>query len=155
MRTFQRVLVNTLLANITTQMVWFGFTFWAYLESRSVLVTSILGGSYMLFLALTSVPFGTLIDRIRKKTAMMLATASTAVAFAIAIILFFVVPADVLLDLRRSVLLGLPDDSAARRTGRIDPRPRPGDLRDHAGARRTSVPRRMAWWAWCRASVSR
>ncbi len=101
MRTFQRVLVNTLLANITTQMVWFGFTFWAYLESRSVLVTSILGGSYMLFLALTSVPFGTLIDRIRKKTAMMLATACTAVAFAIGSALFFVIPSDVLLDLRR------------------------------------------------------
>lgn len=97
MRTFQRVLVNTLLANITTQMVWFGFTFWAYLESRSVLVTSILGGSYMLFLALTSVPFGTLIDRIRKKTAMMLATACTAVAFAIGSALFFVIPSDVLL----------------------------------------------------------
>ena len=101
MRTFQRVLVNTLLANITTQMVWFGFTFWAYLQTRSVLVTSILGGSYMLLLAVFSVPFGTLIDRVRKKTAMMLATVSTGSAFAIAIILFFLVPAEVLLDLHR------------------------------------------------------
>ena len=103
MRTFQRVLVNTLLANITTQMVWFGFTFWAYLETRSVLVTSILGGSYMLLLALTSVPFGTLIDRVRKKTAMVMATSCTAIAFAIASTVFLVFPSDVLLDLGRPV----------------------------------------------------
>ena len=31
MRTFHQILVNTLLANITTSMVWFGLKFWAYL----------------------------------------------------------------------------------------------------------------------------
>ncbi len=40
-----QVLANTLLANVTASMVWFGLTFWAYLRTRSVLVTSILGGS--------------------------------------------------------------------------------------------------------------
>ena len=101
MRTFKRVLLNTLLANITTQMVWFGFTFWAYLESRSVLVTSILGGSYMLLLAVTSVPFGTLIDRVRKKTVMTGATICTAAAFAVGALLYWLVPSEVLLDLGR------------------------------------------------------
>lgn len=101
MRTFHHVLVNTLVANMTTAMVWFGLTFWAYLETRSVLVTSILGGSYMLLIAVMSVPFGTLIDRVRKKTAMYLATMVTGAAFTLATIIFFVVPADLLLDLRR------------------------------------------------------
>lgn len=133
MRTFQRVLVNTLLANITTQMVWFGFTFWAYLQTRSVLVTSILGGSYMLLLAVFSVPFGTLIDRVRKKTAMMLATISTGSAFAIAIILFFLVPAEVLLDLHRP-FFWIFDDPAGWCPGRIDPWPGAGcNSCDHAG----------------------
>lgn len=101
MRTFHHVLVNTLVANMTTAMVWFGLTFWAYLETRSVLVTSILGGSYMLLIAVMSVPFGTLIDRVRKKTAMYLATMVTGAAFTLATIIFFVVPAEALLDLRR------------------------------------------------------
>lgn len=103
MRTFRRVLVNTLLANITTQMVWFGLTFWAYLETRSVLVTSVLGGSYMLFIALLSVPFGTLVDRVRKKTAMMLATLITTVSFTIGLVIYWLTPNEVLLDLRRPI----------------------------------------------------
>ena len=77
MRTFHQILVNTLLANVTTSMVWFGLTFWAYLETRSVLVTSVLGGGYMLLIAVLSVPFGTLIDRVRKKTAMVVATVAS------------------------------------------------------------------------------
>ena len=99
MRTFHHLLVNTALANLTTSMVWFGLTFWAYLETRSVLVTSILGGGYMLLVAVMSVPFGTLIDRVRKKTAMVVATAATATSFALGLVMFLLVPTDVLLDL--------------------------------------------------------
>lgn len=101
MRTFRQVLVNTLLANLTTSMVWFGLTFWAYLETRSVLVTSVLGGSYMVLIAVLSVPFGTLIDRLRKKTAMTFATVATLISFAVATVIFYLTPAEVLLDLGR------------------------------------------------------
>ncbi len=103
MRTFHRVLVNTLLAGITTSIVWFGLTFWAYLETRSVLVTSVLGGSYMLLIAVMSVPFGTLIDRVRKKTAMVLATVITTAAFAIGTVIFWLTPVEVLLDMSRPI----------------------------------------------------
>ena len=99
MPTFRQVLLNTLVANMTTSMVWFGLTFWAYLETRSVLVTSVLGGSYMLLIAVMSVPFGTLIDRVRKKTAMTLATACTAIAFSVALLIFSLTPSDLLLDM--------------------------------------------------------
>lgn len=100
MRTFHQVLVNTMLAQVTTSMVWFGLTFWAYLETRSVLVTSVLGGSYMLLIAVMSVPFGTLIDRVRKKTAMTVATMITTTAFAIGTVIYWLTPTGVLLDLR-------------------------------------------------------
>lgn len=100
MRTFHQILANTVLANLTTNMVWFGLTFWAYLETRSVLVTSVLGGSYMLLIAVMSVPFGTLIDRVRKKTAMTIATAATTSAFAIGLVLYLLIPTEALLDLR-------------------------------------------------------
>ncbi len=100
MRTFHRVLVNTVLANITTNLVWFGLVFWAYLQTRSVLITSVLGGGYLLFIAFASVPFGTLIDRVRKKTAMVIATIGTLAAFVVALVMFLIIPTDVLLDMR-------------------------------------------------------
>ena len=40
------------------RFLWFGITFWAYLETRSVLATSFLGGAYMLGMAVLGVPFG-------------------------------------------------------------------------------------------------
>ena len=50
-RAFRMLLGNTLIANVTTSFLWFALTFWAYLETRSVMATAIIGGSYMLFLA--------------------------------------------------------------------------------------------------------
>ena len=73
MRTFVRVLVNTALANVTTSYLWFALTFWVYLETRSVLATGIIGGAYMLLVALFSMLFGTIVDRHRKHRVMILA----------------------------------------------------------------------------------
>lgn len=101
MRSFHQILVNTMLANIVTNMVWFGLSFWAYLQTRSVLVTAVLGGSYLLVVAVLSVPFGTLIDRVRKKTAMLVSTIVTTGAFALATLIYWLVPADDLLDMGR------------------------------------------------------
>ena len=63
LRSFHGVLLNTAIANLTTSFLWFAFSFWVYLETRSVLAYSLLGGSYMLLLAILGVPFGTLVDR--------------------------------------------------------------------------------------------
>lgn len=92
MRAFYSVLVNTLIANITTSFLWFALTFWLFLETRSVLATSVIGGAYMLFLAVTGVPFGTLVDRHRKKNVMMAATLVTVVAYGGALLWFLVRP---------------------------------------------------------------
>ena len=71
MRTFIQVLVNTAVANITTSFLWFALTFWVYLETQSVLATGIIGGAYMLFVALFSMVFGTIVDRHRKHVVMV------------------------------------------------------------------------------------
>jgi len=47
MKNFLQVLVNTLIANVTTSFLWFALTFWAYLETKSVLATALIGGIYM------------------------------------------------------------------------------------------------------------
>lgn len=66
MKPFTHVLLNTLLANVTTSYLWFALTFWVYLETRSVLATAIIGGSYMLLVALFSIAFGTIVDHNKK-----------------------------------------------------------------------------------------
>jgi len=53
-RTFAGILVNTALANITTSYLWFALTFWLYLETRNVIATGVVGGAYMLLIALSS-----------------------------------------------------------------------------------------------------
>ncbi len=91
-RSFYGVLVNTLIANVTTSFLWFALTFWVYLETRSVLATAIIGGSFMLMVAVAGVPFGTWVDRWRKKRVMVVATTVTAVAYAAAFAFFLLVP---------------------------------------------------------------
>ncbi|MEA5052932.1 MAG: MFS transporter [Propionicimonas sp.] len=97
MRSFHRVLVNTLIANVTASFLWFALTFWVYLETRSVLATAILGGTYMFLVAVLGVPFGSWVDRRRKKQVMMVATTVTAVAYTAAFGYFLLVPSESLL----------------------------------------------------------
>lgn len=99
MNSFYQILVNTFVANITTSFLWFALTFWVYLETKSVLATGIIGGSYMLLIAFCSIWFGTLVDHHKKRTIMLFAAASTLVAFLLAGIFFMLVSKDTLLDI--------------------------------------------------------
>lgn len=95
------ILVNTGVANITTSYLWFALTFWAYLQTRSVIATGVIGGAYMLLIALSSISFGTFVDRYRKLSVMRFAGAFTLLMFVLAGALFLVIPTDAMLDLRQ------------------------------------------------------
>lgn len=97
-RSFVGLLVNTLIANVTTSFLWFALVFWIYLETRSVLANALLGGAYMLLVAIMAVPFGSWVDRRRKKHVMVVATTVTAVAFAGALLFFLLVPTEYILS---------------------------------------------------------
>lgn len=99
MRTFLGVLTNTAIANITTSYLWFGLTFWVYIQTRSVLATGIIGGAYMLMIALFGMVFGSIVDRHRKHVAMIFASGTTLLAFVIAGVLYLLFPESALLDL--------------------------------------------------------
>src|SRR5690349_24313697 len=81
LRAFRQVLGNTLVANVTSSYLWFALTFWAYLETRSVMATAIIGGGYMLFTAALGTWFGTLVDHHRKKPVMVVSSSVTLVAY--------------------------------------------------------------------------
>lgn len=98
-RTFLHVLVNTAAANVTTSFLWFALTFWVYIETESVLATGIIGGAYMLLLAIFGMVFGTLVDRHRKHRVMVVSALATLAAFLIAGALYLAQPESALLDL--------------------------------------------------------
>jgi DHA3 family multidrug efflux protein-like MFS transporter len=98
-RTFAQILVNTAVANVTTSFLWFALTFWVYLETRSVLATGVIGGAYMLLVAICSMAFGTIVDRHRKHSVMVFAGAVTLVSFGISLGVFMAFPERQLLDL--------------------------------------------------------
>ena len=98
-RTFAQILVNTAVANVTTSFLWFALTFWVYLETRSVLATGVIGGAYMLLVAVCSMAFGTIVDRHRKHLVMVFAGAVTLVAFSISLGLYELFPESTLLDI--------------------------------------------------------
>jgi len=99
MRIFLQVLINTAAANITTSFLWFALTFWAYLETRSVLATGVIGGVYMLLIALFGMLFGTVVDRHRKHRVMVISGLVTLVAFLVAGVLFLAFPESTMVDL--------------------------------------------------------
>lgn len=98
-RTFLAVLINTAAANVTTSFLWFALTFWVYLETRSVLATGLVGGAYMLLLAVFAMVFGSLVDRHRKHRVMVFSGVITLTAFLLAGALWLAFPEAALLDL--------------------------------------------------------
>ncbi|MFC7849402.1 MFS transporter [Arthrobacter sp. NPDC057388] len=98
-RTFTGILVNTALANVTTSYLWFALTFWVYLETRNVIATGVVGGAYMLLIALSSISFGTFVDRYRKLAVMRFAAGFTLVMFMLSGVMFLLTPTALLLDL--------------------------------------------------------
>ncbi len=98
MKHFYGVLLNTLIANVTTSYLWFGLTFWVYLETQSVMATGIIGGMYMLLVAICSIIFGTIVDHNRKKDVMVFSSVATFICFGLGGILYLLFPKDALVD---------------------------------------------------------
>lgn len=99
MKTFYKVLANNLIAGVVNSFVWFALVFWVYVQTRSVLATSIIGGAFMLFSAVFGLYFGTYIDHHKKKNAMVVSSVASLIFYALAAIVFFFTPESVLLDI--------------------------------------------------------
>ncbi len=94
MRSFYQLVANTVVASTTNNFLWFALTFWVYLETRSVIATSVVGGAYMLLFAASGIFFGTFVDRHKRKTSFVLSNASSLVFFALAGVVYLVAPED-------------------------------------------------------------
>jgi DHA3 family multidrug efflux protein-like MFS transporter len=100
-KTFLHLLVNTAAANVTTSFMWFALMFWVYIETRSVFANGVIGGAYMLFVALGSIFFGSIVDHHRKLHVMRMSGLFTLSAFVVCAGLYASMPNAQLLDLER------------------------------------------------------
>lgn len=98
MKTFHATLANSLAAFLTNMFVWFAVTFWVYLETRSVIATSIMAGVYTLTVALSGFFLGSLVDRYPKKRVMLLSSSCSLVLYALAGFIFVATPRQVFTD---------------------------------------------------------
>ncbi len=88
MKTFHRILANSLVAFVVNNFVWFAVTFWVFLETRSVIATSVMAGVFTLTVAFSGFLLGSLVDRYPKKRVMMLSSIISLVLYAIAGLIF-------------------------------------------------------------------
>ena len=98
-RAFRQLLVNTLVSSATTQFLWFALSFWVYLETRSVVAVSVIGGSFALASAVLGVAYGSWVDHHRKHAAIVLATTASLASFVAAGALYLAIPSDDLLEM--------------------------------------------------------
>lgn len=99
MKTFYKLLVNNLVAGVVNSFVWFALIFWVYIETKSVLATSIIGGAFMLFSALLGLYFGTYVDHHKKKRAMIVSSLFSLFCYLIAAFIFIATEESTLLNI--------------------------------------------------------
>lgn len=98
MKTFHAALANSLVAFVVNNFVWFAVTFWVYLETKSVIATSVMAGIFTLTIAFSGFLLGSLVDRYPKKRVMLLSSFVSLVLYAIAGFIFIMTPYEVFRD---------------------------------------------------------
>jgi len=99
MTTFRRLLWNALVGSVMNSFVFFALTFWVYLETRSVVATSVIGGGFAVVSAMVGMFFGTFVDHHRKHTAMVVASVAAVGCYSVALMQYALVDQDTLLRL--------------------------------------------------------
>ena len=104
MKTFYQLLANAIIANVTNMTVWFALIFFVYLETRSVIATSIISGIYLLAVALSGFWFGSLVDHYKKKYVMLLSGFVSLIIYAIGFGIYISTPAETWKDASSVIL---------------------------------------------------
>ncbi|WP_327150936.1 MFS transporter [Nocardia sp. NBC_01329] len=97
-RTFAQLLVNVLLVSFINYTVWFGITFFVYLQTRSVFATGMIAGIFLIAMAGTGVWFGSIVDHHRKKSVMQVSALVSLGIYAVALVYYVITPAEVWRD---------------------------------------------------------
>ena len=97
-KTFHVTLANSLVAFVVNNFVWFAVTFWVFLETKSVIATSVMAGVFTLTIAFSGFFLGSLVDRYPKKRVMLLSSIVSLVLYALAGSIFITTPYEIFRD---------------------------------------------------------
>lgn len=92
MKNFFHLLANSILASVTNFTVWFAITFYAFLQTNSVLVTGVISGLYLVSVAISGFWFGSLVDNYRKKTMILISGFISLFAYIIGLLIYLNAP---------------------------------------------------------------
>jgi len=107
MKAFYALLANTLIASVTNTFAWFAVTFWVYLETRSVIATSVMAGVFTVTVAVSGFLLGSLVDRFAKKRVMLGSSLMSLALYALAFGIYVRTPAAVFKEPGSPVLWAL------------------------------------------------
>ncbi|MGV3492023.1 MAG: MFS transporter, partial [Devosia sp.] len=94
MTPFHQILGNNLVANVMNYTVWFGITFWIYIETQSVFATGMIAGIFLVLTAALGIWLGSIVDHNPKKLVMMGSSVVSFGFYAASIVLLLVAPAE-------------------------------------------------------------
>lgn len=76
------------MAGIVNFTVWFGITFYTFLQTNSVFATSIISGLFLVSTALSSIWFGSIVDHNKKKHVMILSSAISLILYSLGFVIY-------------------------------------------------------------------
>ena len=92
---FFHLLWNTVLCTIAANFIWFALVFWAYLETKSIMISSLIWWLYLFAVLISWIYFWSLVDHNKKKNVMIGSTWVSLLFFIFSWILFFSVQNEV------------------------------------------------------------
>jgi DHA3 family multidrug efflux protein-like MFS transporter len=95
MKIFHAALVNSMTAFLVNTFVWFAVTFWVFLQTRSVIATSIMAGVYTGTVAISGIFLGSIVDHFPKKRVMQFSSLGSLVLYGAALLIFVSTPEEV------------------------------------------------------------
>lgn len=92
MKLFHKLLIYALLVSSTNNFVWFALTYWAYLQTKSVVATGIVGGIFLVATAVSGFGLGAIVDHYKKKQVLIASGLTTFSLFAVGSLVYHYTP---------------------------------------------------------------
>ena len=89
LKIFHTLLGNSLVASVTNFFIWFALVFWVFLQTHSLIASSLIGGFFALANMVTALQFGHIVDHNRKHAVITRSSIGSMLAYSIGAIIYF------------------------------------------------------------------
>lgn len=89
MNIFHTLLWNSLVAGVTNFFVWFALVFWAFLQTNSLIVSSLIGWFFAIANMLTALLFGNIVDHHKKHDVIIWSSIGSMILYSIGAMIYF------------------------------------------------------------------